>query len=160
MNQCPCGSGKDYNDCCQIFHEKSENPSTAEQCMRARYSAFVKKEMDFLKDSYNPTKIDEYDTESTKNWAENSEWQGLEIVRTEGGQKDESSGVVEFISKYSNGGSLYTHHEVSTFSKLDDKWYFMDGNVQNNSIKRSTPKVGRNDPCPCGSGKKYKKCCL
>ena len=23
----------------------------------------------------------------------------------------------------------------------------------------STPKVGRNDPCPCGSGKKYKKCC-
>jgi len=26
-------------------------------------------------------------------------------------------------------------------------------------IKRDTPKVGRNDPCPCGSGKKYKKCC-
>jgi len=26
-------------------------------------------------------------------------------------------------------------------------------------VKRSTPKVGRNDPCPCGSGKKYKKCC-
>jgi uncharacterized protein len=24
----------------------------------------------------------------------------------------------------------------------------------------TTPKVGRNDPCPCGSGKKYKKCCL
>jgi preprotein translocase subunit SecA len=26
-------------------------------------------------------------------------------------------------------------------------------------IKLETPKVGRNDPCPCGSGKKYKKCC-
>ncbi len=26
--------------------------------------------------------------------------------------------------------------------------------------KRKTPKVGRNDPCPCGSGKKYKKCCM
>jgi preprotein translocase subunit SecA len=26
-------------------------------------------------------------------------------------------------------------------------------------VKRGTPKVGRNDPCPCGSGKKYKKCC-
>jgi uncharacterized protein YecA (UPF0149 family) len=25
--------------------------------------------------------------------------------------------------------------------------------------KQATPKVGRNDPCPCGSGKKYKKCC-
>lgn len=27
-------------------------------------------------------------------------------------------------------------------------------------VLRSEPKVGRNDPCPCGSGKKYKKCCL
>ncbi len=27
-------------------------------------------------------------------------------------------------------------------------------------VKREAPKVGRNDPCPCGSGKKYKKCCL
>ena len=26
--------------------------------------------------------------------------------------------------------------------------------------KRSEPKVGRNDPCPCGSGKKFKKCCM
>jgi len=26
-------------------------------------------------------------------------------------------------------------------------------------IVRDAPKVGRNDPCPCGSGKKYKKCC-
>jgi len=27
-------------------------------------------------------------------------------------------------------------------------------------IRRESPRVGRNDPCPCGSGKKYKKCCL
>ncbi|MBN1878676.1 preprotein translocase subunit SecA [bacterium] len=27
------------------------------------------------------------------------------------------------------------------------------------TVRRNTPKVGRNDPCPCGSGKKYKKCC-
>jgi uncharacterized protein YecA (UPF0149 family) len=26
-------------------------------------------------------------------------------------------------------------------------------------IRRTEPKVGRNDPCPCGSGKKFKKCC-
>ncbi|MCA9066566.1 MAG: SEC-C domain-containing protein, partial [Planctomycetaceae bacterium] len=28
------------------------------------------------------------------------------------------------------------------------------------TIFRDEPKTGRNDPCPCGSGKKYKKCCL
>jgi preprotein translocase subunit SecA len=27
-------------------------------------------------------------------------------------------------------------------------------------VLKSRAKVGRNDPCPCGSGKKYKKCCL
>jgi preprotein translocase subunit SecA len=28
------------------------------------------------------------------------------------------------------------------------------------TVRREGKKVGRNDPCPCGSGKKYKKCCL
>jgi preprotein translocase subunit SecA len=28
------------------------------------------------------------------------------------------------------------------------------------TVRRATPKIGRNDPCPCGSGKKYKKCCM
>ncbi len=27
------------------------------------------------------------------------------------------------------------------------------------TLRREGPKIGRNDPCPCGSGKKYKKCC-
>ncbi|MBO8436979.1 MAG: preprotein translocase subunit SecA [Spirochaetes bacterium] len=31
--------------------------------------------------------------------------------------------------------------------------------AHNTTVVRSTPKVGRNDPCPCGSGKKYKNCC-
>jgi preprotein translocase subunit SecA len=34
-----------------------------------------------------------------------------------------------------------------------------DGTVKKEPVRRSSPKVGRNDPCPCGSGKKYKKCC-
>jgi preprotein translocase subunit SecA len=34
-----------------------------------------------------------------------------------------------------------------------------DNNPQNTPVHLSCPKVGRNDPCPCGSGKKYKKCC-
>ncbi|NVM24517.1 MAG: preprotein translocase subunit SecA [Desulfobacterales bacterium] len=33
------------------------------------------------------------------------------------------------------------------------------GNGGSSPVKRKTPKVGRNDPCPCGSGKKYKRCC-
>ena len=33
-----------------------------------------------------------------------------------------------------------------------------DGQPEGRPVRRSEPKVGRNDPCPCGSGKKYKKC--
>ena len=33
------------------------------------------------------------------------------------------------------------------------------GDSKPKTVKRQAAKVGRNDPCPCGSGKKYKKCC-
>jgi tetratricopeptide (TPR) repeat protein len=44
---------------------------------------------------------------------------------------------------------------------------FMDGEDEDDldfgppvqTVRRDSPKIGRNDPCPCGSGKKYKKCC-
>ena len=56
-------------------------------------------------------------------------------------------------------GKEQTHHELSTFKKEGNEWFFVDGALRNNTIQRSSPKVGRNDPCPCGSGKKAKKCC-
>ncbi len=34
-----------------------------------------------------------------------------------------------------------------------------DGTLKNQPVRRTGKKVGMNDPCPCGSGKKYKKCC-
>ena len=36
--------------------------------------------------------------------------------------------------------------------------YFSSGQQEPQTVKRKEAKVGRNDPCPCGSGKKYKKC--
>jgi len=36
--------------------------------------------------------------------------------------------------------------------------YFSSGTTEPQTVKRKEAKVGRNDPCPCGSGKKYKKC--
>lgn len=43
--------------------------------------------------------------------------------------------------------------------EIDNPLQSSEGNKKNNLIS-FTPKVGRNSPCPCGSGKKYKKCCL
>lgn len=35
-----------------------------------------------------------------------------------------------------------------------------DGSVKGQTVRHALSKVGRNDPCPCGSGKKFKKCCI
>ncbi len=42
----------------------------------------------------------------------------------------------------------------------DDEELFDDAAYEPVPFVRESPKVGRNDPCPCGSGKKYKKCCM
>ena len=44
--------------------------------------------------------------------------------------------------------------------RIDGKWFYVDGDmVKPKPVVRDKPKVGRNEPCPCGSGRKYKKCC-
>lgn len=47
-------------------------------------------------------------------------------------------------------------HYVQALKERKEPAHIYDGRA---SYKRIMPKVGRNDPCPCGSGKKYKKCC-
>jgi SEC-C motif-containing protein len=52
------------------------------------------------------------------------------------------------------------HHEVAEFKKEEGTWFFVDGHAPKyEQVKRQGAKIGRNAPCPCGSGKKYKKCC-
>jgi len=52
--------------------------------------------------------------------------------------------------------AIAVQHEIDHFEgKL-----LIDYNIRIEPVKNVMPKVGRNDPCPCGSGKKYKKCCL
>jgi len=42
---------------------------------------------------------------------------------------------------------------------LDAHDYWLEQRLTPATVRREQPKVGRNDPCPCGSGKKYKQCC-
>ena len=61
---------------------------------------------------------------------------------------------------YAAKGEAVEHHEHAYFKKLDGEWKFIDGEIESGvPYVREEPKIGRNDPCPCGSGKKYKKCC-
>jgi preprotein translocase subunit SecA len=55
--------------------------------------------------------------------------------------------------------SQLTHEEVTAFETEADTAPVGSTQEKPEPIRRETPKVGRNAPCPCGSGKKYKKCC-
>ena len=67
---------------------------------------------------------------------------------------------MEFIAKYSEKGEKKEHHEIAEFRRENDTWFFYDAKAPKpKQVVRQGPKIGRNTLCPCGSGKKYKKCC-
>ena len=125
--------------------------------MRSRYAAFATANIDYIEETTDPSVRDTFDRDGTTEWAKNSEWMGLEIVSHEKGGKDDKTGEVEFIAKYKYEGVERLHHERAQFKKHDGTWYFLDGTLVQAPV-RAEEKAGRNDPCPCGSGKKYKKC--
>ncbi len=159
MELCPCGSGKEFKDCCRIYLSGKADAPTAEALMRSRYTAYVRHNIDYIEKTHSIEERDHLSVEETRKWSEESEWLGLEIHGTSKGTADDTTGTVEFTAKYKQSGMLHEHREKSTFEKTDDKWYFKEGKVYNSTIVNAGPKVGRNDPCPCGSGKKYKHCC-
>jgi SEC-C motif-containing protein len=128
--------------------------------MRARYSAYVKDRIDFVERTSDPRHRDSFDREASEAWARESEWLGLEVVATREGQEGDASGEVEFKARYRRNGEELTHHEVSLFTHFPagGGWNYTDGREIREPI-RNAMKTGRNDPCPCGSGKKFKKCC-
>ena len=160
MQSCYCGSDKSFADCCEPLISGVRQATTAEELMRSRYSAYATAAVDYIVDTTHPDKRDELDRNGISTWAEQSQWEGLEIVAVEGGAADDTEGQVEFIAHYTQKHNRLRHHERASFSKQDGRWYFADGQpVKPAQYVRPAPKVGRNEPCPCGSGKKHKKCC-
>jgi SEC-C motif-containing protein len=157
---CPCGSGKPYADCCEPLISGAQAAVSPEALMRSRYTAFATRQVAYLEQSLHPGQRSDYDAPGTAKWAGDSSWEGLEILNVSGDPETDSSGKVEFRAHYRRKGERIEHHELAEFRKANGVWYFYDGKmVTPGQVRRDTPKVGRNDPCPCGSGKKYKKCC-
>ena len=160
MAKCHCNSGLDFDNCCAPLLSGEKSATTAEALMRSRYSAYVCGEIDYLYDSLHSEHRSDYDAAATRRWANSADWLGLEIRSTKDGGEKDSEGEVEFVVSYRDDGIVRYHHELSRFKKESGRWYYVDGDTPKaETYKHEQPKVGRNEPCPCGSGKKYKKCC-
>jgi len=125
--------------------------------MRSRYTAYATGAVDYVFATHDPSKDDEVDESSAREWSRSATWEGLEVHES---SMDGDAGLVEFTASYALKGQKLRHRERAVFKRVDGKWLYHDGEmVKPPPVTRTAPKIGRNDPCPCGSGKKSKKCC-
>lgn len=156
---CPCGSTLSHDACCAPIL-RGEPAGTAEALMRSRYTAYVVRDYDHLQRSLSQEQRADFDRDSARRWAESSEWRGLTITGTTGGGAEDAEGTVAFVAKYRIDGADQQHVEIAHFAREEGRWvYTGHEEPAAQPVRRATPKTGRNDPCPCGSGKKFKKCC-
>lgn len=119
---CPCCSEKKYSDCCEPFHLGKEFPLTSEILMRSRYSAYAIPNGEYLMETTHPSKRSLHDIEEMTEWGKNNLWTSLEIFNNSDVQK------VEFKAYYTDlNGIHHVHHELSTFKKINQRWYYFSG---------------------------------
>lgn len=175
MENCPCGSSRPYDECCGPLLSGDQVATTAEALMRSRYTAYVEKNFDYLIETTYPDQRHTLDRDDMKNWMDNCTWKSLQMGRKEKGRESDKEGVVEFVAHYLEGGERKKHHEISLFRKYKGEWYY-EGHQHSCSGHHdhghhhhhrevtapitSEKTAGPNDPCPCGSGRKHKKCCM
>jgi SEC-C motif domain protein len=157
VTACPCGGGE-LAACCGPILDGTIAAPTAEKLMRSRYSAYALGKLDHVVATHDPASRDRVDRDAAAAWSQQSTWLGLDVVATEAGGEADDAGIVEFIARFSIGGRVTAHHERSTFARKDGAWFYVDGETLKAKPVAREAKVGRNEPCPCGSGKKYKKC--
>lgn len=122
---CPCGSNKNYNDCCGRYLDGSEAAPTAEALMRSRYTAYTLLREDYLRSTWHPST-----RPAALNLADEvaSKWLGLEVKRHE--QQDAEHAVVEFVARYKLNGRAQRLHETSRFVRENGRWFYVDGDVE------------------------------
>ncbi|MEX0606388.1 MAG: YchJ family protein [Marinobacter sp.] len=142
---CPCGSRALYAQCCQPLHQ-GESALSPETLMRSRYAAFVLNLPEYILTTWHPrTRPGSLSLEDSPDWV------SLQILNsTENGEQ----GTVHFRANYRLAQSFGFLEERSNFLKENGHWYYLQGETSEGQFK-----PGRNETCPCGSGRKYKTCC-
>ncbi len=157
QNSCICGSGLNINVCCAGLINSTKAAMNAEQLMRSRYTAFALGEVQYILSTWHKsTRPQRLELDQS------TEWVGLNVLRAS--VEKGSTAYVEFIAYFrylaENGqfedGQM---QEKSCFVREAGIWFYKDGEQIESTTQIKPKKTGRNEPCHCGSGHKYKKCC-
>jgi len=159
MNACLCGSGIDYEDCCGPYVENRTAAPTAEALMRSRFTAFASGRLDYIERTCASEMRETFDRVAVERGAGTVKWLSLQVLGTSRGGPLDETGTVEFSASYLADGMIRIHRENSAFRREDGKWVYVAGEIASSAALVGAVRVGRNHPCPCGSGRKFKKCC-
>jgi len=158
LTLCDCGSQKSYQACCQPYLSGEQDAKRPAHLMRSRYTAFCRKNIDYLIATHHPSQREPDDRVTLSQNVDQTEWLGLKILKADPptpAQKAENQATVEFVAFFRSkiqSSSIEQLHEKSEFVHEDGRWYYLRGEMLEPII------IGRNESCWCGSGKKYKQC--
>lgn len=121
MNNCPCGSGEDLDNCCLKYISGKEKAPTAEKLMRSRFTAYVLKNVLYVINTTVFSNRIFLKKKEIEAWNNSIQWTKLEVLNF-------TENSVEFNAYYINEiGQLDCHHEKSKFKKVNNQWYYVDG---------------------------------
>ena len=152
---CLCGSVLAYAECCELYHAGQQRPATAEKLMRSRFTAYAKRNAEYLLASWDTCKR----PASIDFSKETAVWQRLQIINCKKGGAKDNKGIVEFKAFYNQDGEDCFMHEISRFIRTAGYWQYLDGEIKSAGKVKNQVNAGKNAQCACGSGKKFKRCC-
>ena len=118
--------------------------------MRSRYSAYVLKNESYLLETWHKsTRPEVINLEN-----DTTAWKALHVFSC---QDNKEYNTVHFVAFFTDGNTkndrIFYLAENSAFIK-EDRWYYLNG------LELKTDVASKNMPCPCQSGKKFKRCCM
>lgn len=116
------GVGVAFESCCGRW--SAGNAPDPESLMRSRYSAFVRQDGDYLLKTWYPST-----RPALLNFDETPAPQWFRLDIRQAPPPDGTSGIVEFVAHYKQGGRAFRLHEISRFILESGRWYYLDGEM-------------------------------
>jgi SEC-C motif-containing protein len=124
--ECPCGSGENFQGCCEPWLSGKQGAPTAEALMRSRYTAYVLKNVDYLVKTTLPASRESDLANDIRSWMNQVMWQKLHVLSTTAGGRSDDEGTVEFIAEFIGPRGADRHHELSLFKKVRGVWFYAE----------------------------------
>ena len=134
--------------CCEPYLNGDKNAEMPEYLMRSRYTAYSLSHIDYISKTMRKKAAVDFDANAAQQWATSVTWLGLTVIDTSTHSKNTET--VTFFARFSDHGVKKFIFEKSNFEKIGSQWFYVGG---------ITPKINKNEDCPCGSRKKFKRCC-